>query len=115
MPFAKYDLDAITGDAEKLNKFMETYGIRRPRPENCPRCQDRLSSKPTLHRGVLKCRCVMEGCQKWMGPETDGILEGSHLSPAHFLDFLFWWAHDCAGTRACDMLGLGNKTVAALS
>ena len=75
MPFTKYDLYAITGDSEQLNKFMETYGIRRPRPESCPSCQGRMSSKPTRHRVVLKYRCVMEGCQKWMSPETDGILE----------------------------------------
>ena len=86
---------------------METYGLRHCSPETCPKCGGRISQKTTMHRGVMMYRCGTEGCQRRISAESGGVLEGSHLSPAKFLDFLFYWAHDCAGFRAVEMLGLG--------
>ncbi len=50
-----------------------------------------------------------------MAASRSSILEGSHLSAEVFLHFLYLWAHDCAGVKAEEMLGLSSKTVAELS
>ena len=79
MPFTKYDLEAITGDSEKLSKFMETYGLRHCRPEPCPKCGGRISQKTTMHRGVMMYRCGTDGCQRRISAESGGLGLGSGL------------------------------------
>ena len=43
------------------------------------------------------------------------FLEGSHLTPKELLVLAYYWAHDCAGLRAENMLGHSPTTVASWS
>ena len=54
-------------------------------------------------------------CRTRVSAVSGGLLEGSHLSEKNLLLLMYFWAHDCAGTRAEEMLGHGSKAVAEWS
>ena len=56
-----------------------------------------------------------KGCRTRVSAVSGGLLEGSHLSEKNLLLLMYFWAHDCAGTRAEEMLGHGSKAVAEWS
>ena len=64
-----------------------------------------VKMKIATHRGKAGFRCTARPCGKRLSSVSGGLLEGSHLSEKEFLILAFFWAHDCAGVRAEEMLG----------
>ena len=60
-------------------------------------------------------KCKRKGCQIWISCSANLLLEDCRLSHKQFLYFVYYWAHDSAGQRAVDMLGLSKQTVAEWS
>jgi len=110
-----YDLSAIVNEEKRLQKFLKQYGLSSSCPSECPKCGGAVGADPVIHHGYPHYRCRVKGCQKLINARDGGIMEGSHLPREKFLDFLYFWAHDCPGQRAVDMLGLSSKTVAIMS
>ena len=63
-------------------------------------------------RGKPHVRCKRKGCQIWISCASSSLLEGYHISFKQLLYLLYLWSHDCGGSRAVDMLGLGKHCVA---
>ena len=74
-----------------------------------------LPEEPVERKGRPVYRCTKRDCRAEIPVSSSGILAGSHLKPAVFLQFLYFWAHDCAGERAESMLGIGHTTIGELS
>ena len=70
---------------------------------------------PDTHRGKVGMRCPKKGCQRRVSGAAGGLLEGSNLSEKEFLMLAYFWAHDCGGLRAKEMLGHSSTTVATWS
>ena len=68
--------------------------------------------RAAVHRGKAGFMCSDKGCRTKVSAVSGGLLEGSHLSEKNLLLLMYFWAHDCAGTRAEEMLGHGSKAVA---
>ena len=115
MSFTLFDLRDVVSDEKKLFAFLRKHGIWKSRPLDCPGCGSELPSKPVERKGRPVYRCTSKACRKEVPIASSSILEGSHLSPDKFLHFLYFWANDCAGVRAIEMLGIGHSTVAELS
>ena len=115
MVFTLFDLRDVCCDEKKLESFLRKYNIWSEQPRKCPSCGWLLPWKPVDRKGRPVYRCTTKACRKEVPLSAAGILAGSHLSPDVFLHFLYLWAHDCAGMRAEEMLGLGKMTVAELS
>ena len=108
-----YDLLEIVEDERKLQKWLEKYKIVIPRVAECPSCGSRM--READNRGKPGWMCSSKDCRRRVSNVSGGILEGSNLSPKQFLMLAYFWAHDCGGVRAVEMLGHGPTTVAGWS
>lgn len=107
-----YDLLEIVGNDQKRSKWMLKYKIA-ARAGACPACGAEMV--PDTHRGKVGMRCPKKGCQRRVSGAAGGLLEGSNLSEKEFLMLAYFWAHDCGGLRAKEMLGHSSTTVATWS
>ena len=115
MPLTLFELCDICDNDKKLQKFLEKYKIWGLPPTECDVCGTTLPTVPVERKGRPVYRCTKKSCRREMPASSGGILESSHLNPATFLHFLYFWAHDCAGERLETILGIGHTTVSLLS
>jgi len=109
--FSLFDLESLCNNEEKLCKFLRKYGfMEKAVVAECTSCGGPVS-EVVYRRGKACVRCRRKGCQVWIPCTSGSLLDGCHLSHKEVLYLFYWWAHDCAGDRACDMLGLGKETV----
>ena len=56
------------------------------------------------HGGKAGMRCSKKARQRRVSSVSGGILEVSHLTPKELLVLAYYWANDCAGLRAENLL-----------
>ena len=100
--FSLFDLESLCADEVKLRAFLTKYGVLRDKDKcSCGGsfgqwCSDRGSS----YRNCLTCGRKTYG-------KASTLLEGGNLTLKKWLYLAFYWAHNSAGERAVNMLGLG--------
>jgi len=114
--FTLFDLESLCTDEAKLTSFLEKYGLLSPAAavSSCTSCDGPVSDV-VFRRGKPHVRCKRKGCQVWIPTCSGSLMEASRLTNKQLIYLFFFWAHDCAGDRSTNMLGLSHTTVAQWS
>ena len=108
-----FDVLALCEDEERLREWLRSYGVLSVKATKCVKCGS--SMKDCVYRGKPHVVCSDQKCRAKVSDVVGGLLEGSKLSYKQFLLLVYWWAHECGGERAENMLGLSHVTVVSWS
>ena len=99
-----FDVPALCEDEEGLQEWLRSYGVFRVKATKCVNCGS--SMKDCVYRGKPHVVCSDQKCRAKVSDVVGGLLEGYKLSYKQFSLLVYWWAHECGGERAENMLGL---------
>ena len=108
--FTIYDVIELCSDESRLQKWLLDHGLLQPMDSKCAKCGSGM--RDCDYRGKPGKVCGNKHCRARASGQVGSVLEQCKLTHRQFVFLVYWWAHDCAGTRAEHMLGHGSVTIA---